>query len=354
MTTTAIDERRVEEFAGTLFDTVGRSVLTLLIDLGHRTGLFAAAARGPATSAELADRAGLHERYVREWLAAMVTGGIFEHDDGVYALPAEHALCLTGGGSTDLAPYSQVTALLAANLDLVETAFRHGGGVPHERFRPRFTAVMDSLSRGYFDGRLLDGVIPLTGLAEGLTTGIRVADVGCGTGHAVNLLAGAFPASEFTGYDIAADAIDQARAEADRLGLANAHFRVLDAVALPADPPLDAVFAFDAIHDQADPAGVLRAVHDALKPGGTFVMFDVRGSSDLAEDVANPAAPMLYSFSVLHCLTVSLAEGGAGLGAMWGERVARRMLAEAGLEPVALHDAPDDPVDRVYVCRRSR
>ncbi|MEJ2856348.1 MULTISPECIES: class I SAM-dependent methyltransferase [unclassified Saccharothrix] len=354
MTTTAIDERRVEEFAGTLFDTIGRSLLTLMIDLGHRTGLFTAAARGPATSAELADRAGLSERYVREWLAALVTGGVFEHEDGVYTLPAEHALCLTGGGSANLAPFSQVTALLSANLDHVETAFRTGGGVPYELFRPRFTAVMDSLSRGYFDGQLLTGVLPLTGLAGRLAEGIRVADVGCGTGHAVNLLARAFPASEFTGYDIAADAVDLARAEAADLGLTNARFEVRDAVSLPADPPLDAVFAFDAVHDQADPAGLLRAVHNALRPDGTFVVFDVKASSDLAEDVANPVAPMLYSFSVLHCMTVSLAAGGAGLGTMWGERVARRMLSEAGFDVVAVHDAPDDPVDCIYVCRKSK
>jgi SAM-dependent methyltransferase len=153
------------------------------------------------------------------------------------------------------------------------------------------------------------------------------------------------------GFDIAADAIAAARAEAAAWELPNASFAVLDVAALPADPPFDVVFAFDAIHDQADPAGVLAAVRRALMPDGVFAMFDVKAASRLEDNLDNPFAPWLYAVSTLHCLTVSLAEGGAGLGTMWGDELARAMLADAGFRTVTVHDVPDDPMDVLYVAR---
>jgi SAM-dependent methyltransferase len=171
-------------------------------------------------------------------------------------------------------------------------------------------------------------VLPLTGdLPTRLAEGIRVADIGCGSGHSTNLLAKAHPRSVFVGYDIAVDALDRARSEATAYGLTNVSFQRLDVTELPAVPPLDAAFAFDSIHDQVDPAGVLARVRAALRPGGIFV-------------------------STLHCLTVSLAEGGAGLGAVWGVELARRMLTAAGFVGIEVHDVPDDPLDVVYVARR--
>jgi trans-aconitate methyltransferase len=156
-------------------------------------------------------------------------------------------------------------------------------------------------------------------LTDQLTAGIRVADIGCGTGHTTNLLAQAFPQSTFVDYDLAEDAIDRGRTEATQYGLPNATFEVLDVTRLPAEPPLGAAFAFDAIHDQTDPAGVLARVFDALAPGGVFVMFDIRASSHLDNNVGNTLAPLLYTVSTLHCMTVSLASGGAGLGTVWGK-----------------------------------
>src|SRR5690606_16037520 len=235
-------------------------MLTFMIDIGLRTGLFEAAAAGPATSADLAKRAGLSERYVREWLGAIVTGGIMSYDASTrtYALPPEHAACLTGAGSSNLAPVSQLVTTLAEHVDGVVAAFRSGGGVPYERYRPRFTDVMDRLSRGTFDETLIPELLPLVpDLPARLSRGIRVADVGCGTGHAINLMAAAYPRSTFVGYDLAEDAIEKARAEAESLDLPNATFEVLDVATLAPAEPFDVIFAFDAIHDQADPAGVL-------------------------------------------------------------------------------------------------
>ena len=354
-TVAELDEGRVGAFAERLFSTYTEAMVTLMIDLGHRTGLLEALAAGEGTSSELAERAELTERYVRECLGALVTAGVVEYSAAGrrYSLPAEHAVCLTGAGSLNLAPMSRLNALLAVHVPAVARAFREGGGVPYDAFRPEFTDVMDAGSRGYLDGQLLDGVLPLTGdLPDRLRRGIRVADVGCGTGHAINLLARAFPASQFTGYDIGADAIDRAREEAAHWGLSNASFAVLDVAALPSDPPFGAVFAFDAIHDQANPAAVLRRVHDALEPGGVFVMFDIKAATALEDNIGNPFAPFLYAVSTLHCMTVSLASGGAGLGTAWGEELARAMLAEAGFTDVTVSDVPDDPIDVLYVAYR--
>jgi SAM-dependent methyltransferase len=347
-----VDPARVEAFAGRLLATYTESVITLLIDLGFRTGLLETLAAGSGTSQELAERAGLAERYVRECLGGLVTAGIVDYSPltATYALPPENAVCLTGPGSLNLAPISRISALLGRHVGDVAEAFRTGGGVPYSAFRPELTGVMDDVSRGALDGQLLEGILPLVdGLSDRLAAGVRVADVGCGTGHAVNLLARAYPRSQVTGFDIAADAIQRARAEAADWGLANASFEVCDAALFSPDPPFAAVFAFDAIHDQADPAGVLRRVHDALEPGGVFVMLDIKAASALEDNVGNPLAPWLYGVSTLHCLTVSLAEGGTGLGAVWGEQRARQMLAEAGFPDVTVHEVPDDPLDSLYV-----
>jgi SAM-dependent methyltransferase len=352
-----LDQARVEAFAGRLFELYTGGLLTFMVDIGHRTGLFAAAAAGPATSAELAERADLHERYVREWLGAMVTGGIVDHDPetGSYRLPAEHAVCLTGPGSANLAPISRLDTHLAKHVDAVARAFREGGGVPYEEFRPEFTDVMDGLGRGTFDELLLSEYLPLVpGLAERLAAGARVADVGCGTGHAIVLLAAAYPASTFVGYDLAADAVARARAEAAAAGLDNVRFEVRDAARLAVEQPFDVVFVFDAIHDQVDPDQVLDRIHAALAAGGTFVMVEPRASSNLEDNLANPLAPWLYGVSTLHCLTVSLAGDGAGLGTAWGEQAARRMLAKAGFGEVAVHGAPGDPINAVFVASKPR
>lgn len=349
-----IDIKRAQAFARRVFGFYTGGILSLLIHLGYKTGLFDAAARGAGTSAEIAARAGLDERYVREWLNGLTTAGVFTYDlaAGTYALPPEHAICLTGDNRLNVAPVSGFIPHLAKVAPRVMEAFRHGGGVPYSEFRPEFTELMDDAWRRIYDDALLEGFLPrVPGLPERLDVGVQVADIGCGTGHAINLMARAYPRSTFVGYEIAPDALAQAAAEAAAMGLANARFAVLDVTRLPAEPKVDVIFAFDTIHDQADPATVLRRACAALAPGGVFVMVDVKGASDVQEDTRNPFAPFYYGVSVMHCMTVSLAQGGAGLGTMWGEKVARRMLAEAGFRQVDVIDAPR-PQNVIYACRR--
>lgn len=349
------DEAVADAFRKRMFGTFSGGIVTLQVDLAVRTGLLDTLAAGTGTSDELAARADLQERYVRECLGTLVTAGIVDYDAAsrTYALPAAHAAVLTGGGSGNVAPLARMVALLAPHVPGVATAFREGGGVPYEAYRPEFTTVMDQLSRGLMDGQLLDGILPVAGdLTQRLTAGLRAADVGCGTGHAVNLMAQAFPASRFVGFDFSAEAIAAGRAEAAAMGLPNAQFEVHDVSTLPTDSPFDVMFAFDAIHDQRDPAAVLRSIHDALVDDGLFVMMDVRGNSALEDNVGNPFAPMLYGISTLHCMPVSLALGGAGLGTMWGEQTACQMLTDAGFIDLEVHPVPDDPMDSIYLARK--
>jgi SAM-dependent methyltransferase len=349
-----IDQERAREFAGQLMSLYTGSMLSFMVDLGYKTGLFEAAAKGPGTSQEIAERAGLNERYVREWLGAMTTGSIFNYDaaSGAYSLPAEHAICLSGETGFNLAPMSQMLAHLGKQVHKVADAFENGGGVPYSEFRPEFTEVMDSIGRRRYDELLVSGYLPAArGLQERLREGIRVADIGCGSGHCVNIMAREYPNSTFVGYDIAEDAIAKGNTEAKEMRLSKARFEVLDVTKIPPEPKFDLITAFDAIHDQVDPAVVLQRASDALAPDGTFLMIDIKASSNVEENIGNPVAPMLYGISVMHCMTVSLAHGGAGLGTVWGEQLARRMLAEAGLTSVEVSDAPD-PLNSIYVCQK--
>ena len=348
-----LDRQRVQDFARKLFGHYTSGILTLLVHIGHQTGLFEAAAKSPGTSREIADRAGLNERYVREWLAAMATGGIVEYNpaSGAFTLPPEHAACLTGTSSRNLAAGSQSLPMLGKRLPRVIESFRNGGGVSYSEYRPDFTEAMDASWRLLYDGLLIKSFLPAAkGLPERLKAGIRVADIGCGTGHAVNVMAHEYPASRFVGYDFGEDAIARARAEAREMGLGNTRFEVLDVTQLEPEPKFDLITSFDAIHDQRDPAAVLRRIGGALAPDGIYFMMEPKASSRLEENIGNPFAPYIYGMSVLHCMTVSLAEGGAGLGTAWGEQLARRMLGEAGFGSVEVTDAPG-PQNSIYVCR---
>ena len=352
-----IDQQATEEFAGRLFELFTGAALSCLVDVGRRTGLFDAARPGPVTSAQLAAQAGLQERYVREWLGAMAAAGVFEYEPSTtkFWLPREHAACLTGDGPENMSGIALLTTILANHVPAVTDAFRHGGGVPYDAFAPEIHEALDALWGPVYEQLLVPAYLPLVpGLTERLAAGASVADVACGTGKALLALADAFPASTFIGYDFDAAALELARAAADGRGLTNVIFEQADAAALTVEEPFHVVFVFNAIHDQAKPAEVLARIHDALVPGGTFVMDEPRVSSDLADNIGNPMASFLYSVSTLHCLTVSLAVDGAGLGTAWGEQVAVRMLAEAGFGPVAVHDAPGDPGNAVFATARRR
>jgi SAM-dependent methyltransferase len=303
----------------------------------------------------VAEEAGLDERYVREWLGAMATGGIVEYDPRTCAfrLPPEHAAVLTREARPqNLAATAQWIPLLAGVEDEVLACFERGGGVPYASYE-RFHQVMAEDSDQTTVAALADAIVPLVpGLREQLERGIDVLDVGCGSGGVIHELARLFPRSRFTGYELAAGAVAEARATAADLRLENTRFEVRDVADLDVGAAYDLVTAFDAIHDQARPEAVLRVIAGALRPDGVFLMQEIRGSSRIEEDASLPLAPFLYTVSCLHCMTVSLAAGGAGLGAMWGLENATRMLDGAGFAKVEVRTLPHDLLNQYYVARR--
>lgn len=342
-------------FAERLAGILNGGALSLMISVGHRTGLFdALAGRDPSSSAEIAAAAGLDERYVREWLGAMTAGGIVRSEvgSGRFALPDEHAAVLTRAAAPDnMAVPAQFLPMLAQVEDPIVDCFRDGGGVPYEAY-PRFHEIMAEESAQTVVSVLLSHVLPLVPeLADELRAGRAVADVGCGSGRALMTLAAAFPASRFTGYDASQEAVERARAEAAARGLTNVEFVVQDAAALGDEARFDLVTAFDSVHDQVDPAAMLAGIRRALKPGGVFLMQDIDGHSDPARNTEHPLGPFLYTISTMHCMTVSLAHGGAGLGAMWGVDTAERMLAEAGFGTQQVHRLEHDPMNAWTVAR---
>jgi SAM-dependent methyltransferase len=347
------DRAKARAFTQLMVRHLEGAAVSLMLEVGRRVGLFDAMAQmGAVTSAEIAEKAGLDERYVREWLAAMVCGGVVEYaaDAHTYRLPREHASALTGSSARNLTSMVEMFPLLNRVIPDVAEAFRTGRGVPYSAFQPDFTGLMDRRSRPRYDELLFSAYLGKPeGLVARLEAGIRVADVGCGTGHCITLMARRFPKSAFVGYDISESGIAGARAAA--AGLDNASFVVQDVANLETPAPFDLVTAFDAIHDQADPAGVLRRIRAALSPGGLFLMLDVWASSDLADNVGVPMAPYLYTMSTMHCMSVSLAAGGPGLGTAWGHQTATRMLREAGFDDVQLFERVD-PANSLYVAHR--
>jgi 2-polyprenyl-3-methyl-5-hydroxy-6-metoxy-1,4-benzoquinol methylase len=356
MTTPELDQARAEEFAERMVGVLNEGSMALMTSIGHRTGLFdAMAGLPPSTSEEIASAASLNERYVREWLGAMVVGKIVEHnpEEGTYQLPQEHAAFLTRAASPDnIAAFAQYIPLLGSVEDGIVESFKNGGGVPYSAF-PRFHEVMAEDSGQTVLPALKEHILPLVpGLIVRLEKGIDVLDVGCGSGRALNLMARSFPNSRFVGYDFSEEAIDRARAEAQEHGTTNIRFGVKDAAALDEKERYDLITTFDAVHDQADPAAVLRGIAAALREEGVYLMQDIAGSSHHHNNIDHPIGPFLYTVSTMHCMTVSLAQGGEGLGAMWGEEKAKEMLEEAGFTHVEVEQLPHDFQNYYYIATK--
>ena len=355
MTTRELDQKKAEEFAGRMLEILNAGALAIMTSIGHRTGLFDAMSElPPSTSEQIASAAGLNERYVREWLGAMVVGGTVEHDaeSGTYFLPPEHAAWLTRAATpNNIAVTTQFIPLMGSVEDGIVESFKVGGGLPYSAF-PRFHEVMAEDSGQTVVAALTDAILPLVpGLTERLEEGMDVLDVGSGSGRAPNLMARTFPNSRFTGYDISEEAI--ARAEAEAQDLTNVRFEIKDAATLDEKERYDLITTFDAIHDQAKPAAVLEGIARALKPDGVYLMQDIAGSSHVHNNMEHPLGPLLYTISTMHCTTVSLSQNGEGLGTMWGEEKAREMLREAGFAKVEVKQLPHDFANSYYIVTKS-
>lgn len=356
MTTLDPNTDTTEEFAERMVGAIDSASLAILLSIGHQTSLFdTLAGMPPATSAQIADAAGLNERYVREWLGGVTAGRIVDYDPAAhtYSLPAHRAAVLTrAAGPDNLSRVAQFIPLLAEVEQKVIGCFQTGGGLSYSEY-PRFHKLMAEQSGEVFDAALVDVILPMAeGLPERLQAGVQLADIGCGSGHSINVMAQAFPASRFTGIDFSEEGLAVGRAESERLGLTNTSFEQHDVAQLDIADAYDVITAFDAIHDQAHPAQVLANIYRALRPGGVFLMVDIKASSRVEDNVGVPFASYLYTVSTMHCMSVSLALDGDGLGTVWGRQLATSMLADAGFGDVAVREIETDPINFYYVARK--
>lgn len=328
----AINEARLNAFLGKAVGDLGAAISAALISLGDELGLYRALAQGPLTSAELANRTGTHERYIREWLANQAAGGYVEYDSKTakYSLNEEQALCLADPhGPVDLpGAYSIVQDLFHIKQRALDN-FRTGKGMEWGEHHPCLFHGTERFFRAGYNANLLASWLPaLDGVVQRLTSGGRAADVGCGHGASTILMAQAFPNSEFVGIDYHPASIETARGRAADADVRNARFEVADATTYQGRD-FDFVAFFDCLHDMADPGGAARHAYQALKPNGNCMIVEPF-AGDHVEDNLNPVGRVYYGASALICVPVSLAKRGPALGAQAGEQRLRTVLVEQG------------------------
>jgi 2-polyprenyl-3-methyl-5-hydroxy-6-metoxy-1,4-benzoquinol methylase len=347
-----LDQAKVDQFVGKVLGDASATLVTFLAAIGDRLGLFKdLAASGPVTSADLASRTGIHERYAREWLGGMATAGYVAYDSATqrFSLPPEHIPALAHeGGPHFFGGVHELLPAMAGVIDQVTESFRRGGGVPQSAYDVHFWDGAERFTNVWFENLLTQQWIPaMPDVQAKLEKGAQVADVGCGRGRALIRMAEAFPDSRYVGYDVFGPSVDRATANAKAAGVADrVKFRQLDASAgLPEQ--YDVVTTFDVVHDAADPVGLLRAIRAALRPDGIYVCLDIN-CSDKLEENAGPLGAMFHGFSVLYCMTTSLANGGIGLGTVGlHEPKVRELCTDAGFG--AVRRVPmENPFNNLY------
>lgn len=332
-------QSKTEAFIGKVLENTSSAFVTHLAILGDRLGLFKdLAANGPATSAELAARAAIGERYAREWLGGMANAGYLEYAPQTrrFALPPEHVSALAEeNGEFFFGGVFQMLPALTANHDRLVDCFRAGGGVPQSAYGEGMWDGLERFTGGWYEHQLVQRWLPAMPEVEAkLRSGAEIADVGCGRGRSLIKLAQAFPGVRCTGYDNFAPTVERAAAAARAAGVAErVRFELCDAAAgIPGR--YDLITTFEVIHDAADPPGLLRAIRSALRDDGFYVCVDVNCSERLEEN-SGPLGAMFHGFSVFYCMTTSLANGGAGLGTLgFHEPKVRELCAAAGFASV--------------------
>ncbi|QTA81626.1 SAM-dependent methyltransferase domain-containing protein [Desulfonema limicola] len=364
---TGLINSKREAFSRKMVDILNFGSLNLALGIGYRLGLFDILDNfdSPENIDRIAEESGLNKRYIKEWLGIMVTGRIIElskdeNKENLYFLPREHGDFLAKrSGSSNMGVYTQEIPLLTScAFEPVLKGFKTGEGVPFS-FYPEFQAFMTELSNAKHEQVLVDKFLPSINngsLVEQLKKGIRVCDLGCGEGAALNLMAKAFPKSSFIGIDLHEQAVKTAQDSAREKGLKNAAFMVRDAALLEKDPGLkgffDFITAFDSIHDQTKPLDALKGIYHMLRPDGIFSMVDIASKTDHADNMDHFMGPFLYTVSLMHCMPVGLSDQGTGLGMMWGREKALELLKQAGFENITISALPDDAFNLNYLCKK--
>lgn len=335
MESTVYDRKKAAALARQVGADFGASMAVALAYVGDRLGIFRALAPGAAlTTADIAAQTGLNERYIREWAATMAAAGYLDYSpsEARFRMNPEQALVLANEDTTFFtAGAFQYAVACYRQLDKLIGAFQHGGGVPFADFGPEIVEAIERLFHVGYETWVADHWIPaVPHIHQQLEHGGEAAEVGCGAGQCLIPVALAFPQSRFSGYDVDARSLERAREKAGRAGLGDRLcFEQMAAESLPFQARFDLVMAFNCIHDMARPRAALAGIRRVLKPHGALLWSEAE-VSDRLEDNLNTFGRTLYGASTMHCLTVSLAQNGEGLGSAIGENLARSLAVEAG------------------------
>lgn len=377
--TVRLDQAKAEAFGSRMLTLLNHGALTLMISLGHKTGLFEVMATMPATtSAELAKAAKLHERYVREWLSTMYVGGIVAIDDSRapgaggkhgmnaagsfssdvrFVLPPENAAFLTWGrGPENVAVLSQYISILSSFEGRSVDCFRTGKGVPATEFG-ELKSIMAADSAQTIASSLVDWILPLGQnlVINDLQAGIDVLDVECGTGINLLTMAKEYPRSWFTGYDDNAANIAVARDAAAKEKLHNVRFKCIRITESMETSAYDLITCFGALVDTGEIGNVVLRIHQALRPGGTFLLQDVAASSNAKDNKHHPAGPLLYAISVMYSIPAALSKTGKeedAVGVMWGNDRALSVIRDVGFKCDKPRYLPEDHCNAFFFCAR--
>jgi 2-polyprenyl-3-methyl-5-hydroxy-6-metoxy-1,4-benzoquinol methylase len=349
-----INQEKLEAFLGKVVTDFGAALSSSLVYIGQKLGLYKALAEaGPSTPAELAERTSTQERYVREWLINQAAGGYVEYDTatGKFALSPEQAAALAdeespafvGGG------FYLIKAMSNAVPRITE-AFQQGGGILWGDHDPDLFVGVERFFRPGYRTHLVNDWIPaLTGIDEKLKAGGTVADVGCGHGASTIIMAQAYPASRFHGFDNHAPSIEHARRTAEEAGVADrVTFEVASADEIPGGP-YDLVCFFDCLHDMGDPSGASRRAAEVLAEDGSALIVEPMAGNSVEENI-NIIGRTFSAASTLCCTSNSLALGGPALGAVATEDALREVVIGAGFKE--FRRATQTPFNRVFEARR--
>lgn len=329
-----MDKQRIASFADDVYRDVSGAMTIGMAYVGLRTGLFAALAKsGPVTVPALAEQTGLNQRYVEEWLNGMTAAQWLEHDEATdtFTLPEEHAFLLDSEGTDHymgglFLACQSLTKLAPQIVD----AFQNGGGIPFDAFGPEWVEALDHLNSGTYANRLASYWMPqLPDVAARLEAGGSAFDLGCGVGSATLALGAAYPSAEILGVDMDATSIAQARDAAKQADLSHVKFFEGSVADVSRGDGYDLATLFDCLHDLTEPVATLGEIRSLLKPDGALLVMEPK-AADRLQDNINSLGAIYYGFSVFHCMTQSLAQGGPGLGTCLGPTRTLELLREGG------------------------
>jgi 2-polyprenyl-3-methyl-5-hydroxy-6-metoxy-1,4-benzoquinol methylase len=338
-----VDADRLKAYSFLLFSKLEGAMTSGMVHLGDRLGLYRALAAAPVdgfTSQELADAAGLQERWVREWAHNQAAAKLLSWSadgEGIerFSMTPEAVAVLADAEhpAFGMGMFHRLPQTMQV-LERIAESFRTGVGLDYDAFGPEGAAGIERSFGPWYRNFLVPVALPaLDGVVERLEAGAKVIDIGCGAGLALMTMAAAFPSSRFDGYDISEYALRRARSACAERALDNAGFHQAQVESIPSDGSVDFVTTFDCIHDMTDPAGMMETIRSAIDADGVWLLVDIKGRDSFAENIEkNPMAPMMYGVSVMSCMSSALSEpGGAGLGTLGlPESLARQMTADAG------------------------